>query len=254
MLIWPDLRHRREDADVRHRRLPFLHRSSRRFRASARCSSAAARLPAVRVDVNPTALDELRPRLGGRPGYLAAERQPARRTTSADGDAALIHPRPTSCSRPPNTSRSSSRTRTVAALRLSDIATVTDSVEDVRTIGLANGKPAILIIIFRQPGANIIETVDRIYALLPQLQASIPPTIALIGRARPHDDDPRVGHGRRDHDSDLDRARHPRRLPVPPERPLDDHPERRRAGFADRNVRRDVPPRLQHRQPVAHGA
>ena len=66
-----------------------------------------------------------------------------------------------------------------AALRLSDIATVTDSVEDVRTTGLANGKPAVLIIVFRQPGANIIATVDRIYALLPQLQAELPPTIAL---------------------------------------------------------------------------
>ena len=66
-----------------------------------------------------------------------------------------------------------------AALRLGDVARVTDSVEDIRSGGLSNGKPAIIIIIFRQPGANIIETVDGIRALLPQFQASIPPTVKL---------------------------------------------------------------------------
>jgi multidrug efflux pump len=64
-----------------------------------------------------------------------------------------------------------------AAVRLSDIAAVTDSVEDIRSGGLANGKPAVLLIIFRQPGANVIATVDRIRAVLPQLQASISPAI-----------------------------------------------------------------------------
>ena len=71
------------------------------------------------------------------------------------------------------------RYREGAALRLGDVARVTDSVEDIRAGGLSNGKPAIIIIIFRQPGANIIETVDRVRALLPQFQASIPPTIEL---------------------------------------------------------------------------
>ncbi len=61
----------------------------------------------------------------------------------------------------------------------SPTATGPDSVEDIRTGGLSNGKPAILIIVFRQPGANIIATVDRVRALLPQLQASIPPAIHL---------------------------------------------------------------------------
>jgi multidrug efflux pump len=66
-----------------------------------------------------------------------------------------------------------------AAVSLSDVARVTDSVEDVRAGGLANGKPAVLLIIFRQPGANIIQTVDEVRAVLPQLQASIPPTVKL---------------------------------------------------------------------------
>src|SRR5207245_11155686 len=53
------------------------------------------------------------------------------------------------------------------------------SVDDLRTAGLANGKPAVLIIVFRQPAANIIATVDRVRALLPQLRASIPAAIDL---------------------------------------------------------------------------
>ncbi|HMK43277.1 MAG TPA: multidrug efflux RND transporter permease subunit, partial [Dissulfurispiraceae bacterium] len=67
--------------------------------------------------------------------------------------------------------------RSGAAVRLSDIAGVEDSVEDVRNAGLVNGKPAVPLIIFRQPGANIIETVDRVRSLLPQLSASIPNAI-----------------------------------------------------------------------------
>ncbi len=66
-----------------------------------------------------------------------------------------------------------------APVRLADVADVQDAVEDIHNVGLANGKPAVLIIIFRQPGANIIETVDRVYAALPQLKASISPAIAV---------------------------------------------------------------------------
>src|SRR5215468_1548926 len=64
-------------------------------------------------------------------------------------------------------------------IRLADIAKVEDSLEDRRNTGLANGKPAILVQVFKQPSANIIETVDRIYDLLPLLRASIPPAINL---------------------------------------------------------------------------
>jgi multidrug efflux pump len=61
-----------------------------------------------------------------------------------------------------------------AAIRLSDVAQVTDSVANVRAAGYLNGKRSITVIIFRQPGANIINTVDRIRAQLPFIQASIP--------------------------------------------------------------------------------
>jgi len=69
--------------------------------------------------------------------------------------------------------------RNSAPVRVADVADVQDSVEDIHTAGYANGKPSVLLVIFRQPGANIIETVDRIYALLPELQNSIPAAIKL---------------------------------------------------------------------------
>jgi multidrug efflux pump len=134
-------------------------------------------LPAVRVDLNPTALSRMgvgledvrtllasananSPKgelgMGGRLWSISATDQ----LLKADEYKPLVV-----------------SFRNGAALRLSDIATVTDSVEDVRTTGIANNQPAVLLIVFRQPGANIIETVDRITALLPQLQAEVPPTV-----------------------------------------------------------------------------
>ncbi|MBF0506271.1 MAG: multidrug efflux RND transporter permease subunit [Nitrospirae bacterium] len=69
--------------------------------------------------------------------------------------------------------------RSGAAVRLADVARVEDSVEDIRAAGFVNGKPCVLLVIFRQPGANIIETVDNVRRLLPQLQAAIPGAIDL---------------------------------------------------------------------------
>ncbi|HXE14500.1 MAG TPA: multidrug efflux RND transporter permease subunit [Bryobacteraceae bacterium] len=66
-----------------------------------------------------------------------------------------------------------------SAVRLRDVANVYDWIEDRRHIGLENGKDAVLLILFRQPGANIIDTVDRVKALLPQLRNSISPAIHL---------------------------------------------------------------------------
>jgi multidrug efflux pump len=64
-------------------------------------------------------------------------------------------------------------------VRLGDVADVQDSVADVRNVGLANGKPGVLIVLFRQPAANVIATVDRVRALMPYLQSSISPAIKL---------------------------------------------------------------------------
>jgi len=69
--------------------------------------------------------------------------------------------------------------RNGAAVRLSDVAEVVDSVQDVRNSGSSNGRPSVVLILYRQPGANIIETVDRVQELLPLLRASIPSAINL---------------------------------------------------------------------------
>jgi len=63
------------------------------------------------------------------------------------------------------------------AVQLRDVAEVTDSVQDVRNYGVSNGKPAILLQVFKQPDANILQAVDKVRALLPQLKASIPAAI-----------------------------------------------------------------------------
>jgi multidrug efflux pump len=138
-------------------------------------------LPAVRVDVNPTALnanglslEDVRTALSSananRPKGVVEDVRRAWTLSTTDQLllAAEYQPQVVSYN-----------TANGAAVRLADIAAVTDSQEDVRTGGITNGKPAVVLIIFRQPGANIIETVDRVRAILPQLAASVPPTIAL---------------------------------------------------------------------------
>src|SRR5580700_7993171 len=69
--------------------------------------------------------------------------------------------------------------RNGAPVRLTDVGDVIDQVENIRNAGLANGKPSVLVILYRSPGANIIETVDRVYGLLPELRAAISPAIDL---------------------------------------------------------------------------
>jgi multidrug efflux pump len=67
--------------------------------------------------------------------------------------------------------------RNGAPVRLSDVGEISNGVENLRNAGLANGKPAVLIILYRQPGANIISTVDAVKDLMPTLRASISPAI-----------------------------------------------------------------------------
>ncbi|HYV10733.1 MAG TPA: multidrug efflux RND transporter permease subunit [Pyrinomonadaceae bacterium] len=136
-------------------------------------------LPAVRVDVNPTqlnatglGLEDVRNMLSQQNANLA-KGQLANNTATSDiavNDQLLqaVDYRPLIVGYSNG-----------AAIRLSDIAKVQDSVENLRSAGLANGKPCALVIIFRQPGANIIDTVDGVRAALPQLKASIPSAIDL---------------------------------------------------------------------------
>ncbi|SHO65588.1 multidrug efflux pump [Pseudoxanthobacter soli DSM 19599] len=69
--------------------------------------------------------------------------------------------------------------RNGAAIKLTDVASVIDSVEDVRNAGFINGDPAVLLTVYNQPGANVIETVDRVRAVLPQLRAALPGDVTL---------------------------------------------------------------------------
>jgi len=135
--------------------------------------------PAVRVDVNPNALahygiglDEVRTALraanaNSPKGSLENENG---RWVITDTDQLL---------KPDQYTPLIVAYRHGAPVRLSDIARVTEGIEDLRNSGYANGKPAVAMGIGRQPGANIIETIERIKALLPELRASIPPSVNL---------------------------------------------------------------------------
>ncbi len=105
-----------------------------------------------------------------------------------------------------------------AAVRVSDVGEAVDSVEDLRNAGYVNGKPSVLVIIFRQPGANIIDTVDRIRAVLPQLQAAIPHAINLHGGHGSDRHHPRLGARRGDARCDLGGPGDPGGVRLPAER------------------------------------
>jgi multidrug efflux pump len=136
--------------------------------------------PAVRVDVNPNALahygislEEVRNALNSANANTpkGALENGTQRWVLADTDQLL---------KPEQYAPLIVAYHNGAPVRMSDIAKVTEGIEDLRNSGNANGKPAVVIGIGRQPGANIIETVDRIKALLPELRASVPPSVSLI--------------------------------------------------------------------------
>jgi multidrug efflux pump len=136
-------------------------------------------LPAVRVEVNPSALNNLGLGLDDVRTALAAANANRPKGQIADDRFAWTI---TTTDQLLGAAKYQSLIvafKDGAPVRLSDVATVVDSIEDVRTGGLSNGEPAILLVVFRQPGANIIETADRVFALVPQLRASIPPAIDL---------------------------------------------------------------------------
>ncbi len=136
-------------------------------------------LPAVRIDVNPTVLNGYGLSLEDVRTFLATANvnEPKGFLVGPDRNWALSTSDQLFKADPYRSLILNYRNG--GTLTLSDVAEVTDSVEDVRSVGYADGKPAVLIIIFRQPGANIIKTVDDIKALLPALRASIPPSITL---------------------------------------------------------------------------
>ncbi len=79
-----------------------------------------------------------------------------------------------------------------APVRLGDVADIVDGAENSKLAAWANRTPAIVLNIQRQPGANVIDTVKRIKALLPQLQAGLPGSVEDAIADRPHRDHPRL--------------------------------------------------------------
>jgi multidrug efflux pump len=136
-------------------------------------------LPAVRVELDPVALTHA--------GVSLETVRTAITTTNANRPKGLVENDTTRWQIQSNDQARTAKEykplivawKNGAPVRLGDVANVIDSVQDVRNAGLANGRPSVLLIMNRQPGANIIDTVDRVKALLPQLRASIPAAIDL---------------------------------------------------------------------------
>jgi multidrug efflux pump len=142
-------------------------------------SISGATLPAVRVELNPMALFRYGIGLEDVRAALASANANSPKGAIEEGDhrfqlytndqaSAAVDFRPLVIAY-----------RNGAAVRLSDVADVEDSVQDLRNEGLANGKPSVLVILSRQPGANIIDTVDQVKAALPQLQAALPSDVSV---------------------------------------------------------------------------
>ncbi len=137
-------------------------------------------LPAVRVELNPNALNSY--------GISLPEVATALNTANVNDPKGQMTIGETSTSnimtndqlfKPDDYAPIIITYRNNAPVRISDVGEVIESVEDVRNAGLSNTDPAVLLVLFKQPGANVIETVDLVKATLPQLKASIPAAIEM---------------------------------------------------------------------------
>jgi len=136
-------------------------------------------LPAVRVEMNPAALSTY--------GIALSDVSAAINANNANRPKGIVESGDQAYQIYANDQSKSAKEylpliiayRNGAAVRLSDVAQVVDSVQDLRNAGSANGRPSVLLVIRTQPDANIIETVDRIMELLPLLRSSIPAAIDL---------------------------------------------------------------------------
>jgi multidrug efflux pump len=142
-------------------------------------SIGGATLPAVRVELNPTAMFRYGIGLEDVRAALASANANSPKGAIEEGDHRFQlytndQARQASDYRPLIIAY-----RNGSAVQLSDVADVEDSVQDLRNEGQANGEPSVLVILSRQPGANIIDTVDQVKAELPQLQAALPSDVNL---------------------------------------------------------------------------
>src|ERR1700756_16971 len=135
--------------------------------------------PGVRVELNPLLLSNLGLGLDQVRAALAAANADVPKGALSDGNRMLVLNNNDQLFRAKDYASLIVASRNGAPVRLSDVATVAASQEDIRSAGFVNGKPAVIVQLYRQPQANIIELTDRVLALMPMLQASIPPSIHL---------------------------------------------------------------------------
>jgi multidrug efflux pump len=131
-------------------------------------------LPAVRVDLNPQALYHYGIGLEDVRAALASANANSPKGTIDHGDRRYQIYTNDQANQASDYIPLVIAYRNGAGVRLSDVARVHNSVQDVRNIGLSEGEPAVLVILYRQPGANIIETIDNVKAELPHLEAAMP--------------------------------------------------------------------------------
>ena len=131
-------------------------------------------LPAVRIELNPQALFKYGVGLEDVRAALASANANSPKGSIDDGDQRYQIYTNDQATRASDYAPLIVAYRNGAAVQLSDVAAVNDSVEDVRNLGLSNGQPSVLVILFRQPGGNIIDTIDGVKAELPALEAALP--------------------------------------------------------------------------------
>jgi multidrug efflux pump len=142
-------------------------------------------LPAVRVEILPYALDRYGVSMEDvRAAIQAANANRPKGALESEGRRLQIYSQASTATGTGARSAADYRDlvvawRDAAAIRLRDVAEVVDGSENKNTLGLFNGEPAVIVLITRQPGANVIETVDGVRALIPQLQAQLPQDIKL---------------------------------------------------------------------------
>ena len=138
-----------------------------------------ATLPAVRVELNPGAMFKYGIGLEDVRAALSSANANSPKGTIDDGEQRLQLYTNDQANHAADYRPLVVAYRNNAAVRLGDVADVEDSVQDLRNEGRANGQPSILVIVYRQPGANIIDTVERLTQELPQLKAAMPSDVEI---------------------------------------------------------------------------
>ncbi len=157
----------------------ILQQSLSQVRGVGQVFVGGSSLPAVRVDLDPLTLNKYGISLEDVRGVLMSTNINRPKGQVADGSNAWEIETNDQLHRAEQYMPLVLAYRSGAAVRLPDVANVEDSVEDLRAAGFVNGRPAVMVIVFRQPGANIIETVDNVKSLLPQLEAALPGGVKL---------------------------------------------------------------------------